>query len=79
MRVPFNYIFLICIFNIAIGSAENIQNSTCDQHTQFTCDDRSCILIQERCNGKHDCKDGSDENNCSKYKFCIFSINFFTD
>ena len=32
---------------------------------EFTCEDGSCIMMEERCNGKVDCKDKSDEMECN--------------
>ena len=34
-----------------------------DNH--FTCTDGHCIKIDQRCDGRTQCKDGSDEQNCS--------------
>ena len=41
--------------------------------TQFTCDNKQCIDIIEYCNNKRDCKDGSDEYNCSNN--CMDKLN----
>ncbi|XP_050688543.1 uncharacterized protein LOC126981492 isoform X3 [Eriocheir sinensis] len=35
---------------------------------QFTCDDGSCVSIQNRCDYKYDCDDLSDENSCVNIK-----------
>lgn len=34
---------------------------------QFQCNDNTCINNMYRCDHHMDCKDGSDEANCSKY------------
>jgi len=38
----------------------------CDERSQFTCDDQSCIDIRLRCDRQYDCPDGTDEYNCRK-------------
>ena len=42
---------------------------------EFTCDDGSCISIDERCNKVSDCSDKSDENDCYKVRFNEQSYN----
>ena len=32
--------------------------------TEFACKDGSCVPMVERCDGKTNCKDASDEENC---------------
>ena len=34
-------------------------------NSEFNCEDGACVSIEDRCNGKVDCKDGSDEKECS--------------
>ena len=34
------------------------------QPDQFTCNTGACVSMRERCNGKLDCEDGSDETEC---------------
>ena len=42
--------------------------SVCEFGAEFTCTSGRCIPIRKRCDETSDCKDGSDENNCSLVK-----------
>jgi len=38
----------------------------CDVETQFRCGSGECKSLCKRCDGQFDCRDSSDEFNCSK-------------
>ena len=46
-------------------SVRSLALSACDFPLQFTCDSGDCVDIEKRCDGRKDCKDGSDEYLCS--------------
>ncbi|KAL7036799.1 hypothetical protein ACKWTF_008936 [Chironomus riparius] len=39
-------------------------NAVCNNVTEFTCSDGSCILHANKCNQVYDCRNGEDENDC---------------
>lgn len=51
---------------------EPARNCTSDE---FQCDGDSCILKSWRCDKEHDCKDGTDEANCSEYTCTIVHLS----
>ena len=48
------------------GNTEHVLKLTTCTDNMFTCDDGGCIDVEERCDDKTDCFDGSDEKNCKK-------------
>ena len=56
------------VFNDSLeckSSQINLTLSTCSDE-EFTCDDGYCISLEEKCDGKLNCKDGSDEVYCNR-------------
>ncbi|CAH1721965.1 unnamed protein product [Chironomus riparius] len=39
-------------------------NAVCNNVTEFTCSDGSCIPHADKCNRVYDCRNGEDENDC---------------
>lgn len=48
------------IYNIFTGAKRSLTLTTCFPD-KFTCDDGSCVRINQRCNLAVDCRDESDE------------------
>ncbi|XP_043603055.1 basement membrane-specific heparan sulfate proteoglycan core protein isoform X21 [Bombus pyrosoma] len=46
-----------------VGFEEELE---CDQSTELTCRDGTCVPLERRCDGIADCKDSSDEEGCSE-------------
>lgn len=61
-------VYCMCIY------IEPARNCTSDE---FQCDGDSCILKSWRCDKEHDCKDGTDEANCSEYTCTIVHLSHF--
>ena len=40
-----------------------VSDSTCESNA-FICNDGGCIDLEDRCNGRFECQDRSDEINC---------------
>ena len=52
--------------------------SACPYYSQFRCGSGECVYNVYRCNGRADCRDGSDEI-CSLYSHLLAQIQNFTD
>ena len=46
------------------GGWMTLSLDACDEEAEYNCNDGGCIPIQERCNSRLDCGDGSDESQC---------------
>ena len=54
-------IFVLTLCDTVLGS------KPCPYDSDFRCGDGVCIRSNQVCNRFNNCKDGSDEVNCSKY------------
>ena len=55
------------ICQMSAGASRSLTLTTCFPD-KFTCDDGSCVRINQRCNLVVDCRDKSDEKNCEILK-----------
>ena len=67
IELNFNKIF----WSLPLIDEANVSNSfnsnsllQCDPDTEFTCDDGTCISIDQRCDEISNCLDDSDEDRC---------------
>ena len=53
------------------GQSHSIQLklTSCDKDGEFTCDDGQCIMMEQRCDRKLNCRDKSDEIGCGNVLF----------
>ena len=43
----------------------------------FTCGSGECIQATYACDGNHDCRDNSDEDNCPQRELCLSDTIFY--
>lgn len=58
---------LFCDDNPTTDRDDNDTDDTCTYY-EFQCKNGMCIDIEDRCNGREDCMDGSDEQKCAGCK-----------
>jgi hypothetical protein len=54
----------ILYLSIALLALAKTAESQC-RGDQFSCNDGQCIQVQQRCDGRPDCRNGQDEYNCT--------------
>lgn len=77
-KYPFlPYLALIYDLRICPFFSTFLGERVCDNSTQFQCvSTRRCIPIRLKCDHQHDCRDRSDEANCSS-KFSVFILLYY--
>lgn len=66
-QIYFTLLFLLLFaFSFLIYYKLALEKMHCSPD-EFRCNDKTCIESYQHCDGKYDCPDYSDEQNCSKF------------
>lgn len=64
LHCTFFLLYRLCIFPMVLSEPKVCQTN------EFRCGDGQCISNELHCNGRYDCRDGSDEINCGMCQNC---------
>jgi hypothetical protein len=69
MGKNFMVLLPICLLIVTVVAESVVNLSTsCPNDSDFQCFNGKCLSQTKVCDGKQDCKDGSDEDNCGKFE-----------